>query len=70
MNTIKDISQIFPKHLFWDVDPKILDIQDDSDFIIPRALIASILPPHKTSSIVNKQHIYLKVSFQAIGRLL
>ncbi|NGF56969.1 hypothetical protein G5B00_10625 [Parapedobacter sp. SGR-10] len=41
MSVIKDISQIFPKHLFWDVDPKNLDILDDRDFIIPRALIAT-----------------------------
>ncbi|GGH18994.1 hypothetical protein FAZ19_11185 [Sphingobacterium alkalisoli] len=41
MNAIKDISQIFLKYLFWDVDPKNLDIQDDRDFIIPRALIAT-----------------------------
>ncbi|PRD46101.1 DUF6922 domain-containing protein [Sphingobacterium haloxyli] len=41
MSVIKDISQIFPKHLFWDVDPKNLDIQDDKDFIIPRALMAT-----------------------------
>jgi len=41
MNAIKDISQIFPKHLFWDVNTKNLDIQDDKDFIIPRALMAT-----------------------------
>ena len=41
MSAIRDISQIFPKHLFWDVNPKNLDIQDDMDFIIPRALMAT-----------------------------
>lgn len=41
MRTIKDISQILPKYLFWDVNPKNLDIQDDKDFIIPRALYAT-----------------------------
>lgn len=41
MSSVKDISKIFPKYLFWDVDPKNLDIQDDKDFIIPRALMAS-----------------------------
>ena len=41
MSARKDISQILPKHLFWDVDPKNLDIQDDKDFIIPRALMAT-----------------------------
>ncbi|WP_286862531.1 MULTISPECIES: DUF6922 domain-containing protein [Sphingobacterium] len=41
MSTIKDISQFLPKYLFWDVDPKNLDIEDDKDFIIPRALMAT-----------------------------
>ena len=41
MNAVKDISQIFPKYLFWDVNPKNLNIQDDKDFIIPRALMAT-----------------------------
>ena len=41
MNAVKDISQIFPKYLFWDVNPKKLDIQDDKDFIIPRGLMAT-----------------------------
>ncbi len=31
----------FPKHLFWDMDCRALDIQRDCDIIIPRALIAS-----------------------------
>ncbi|RYY65862.1 MAG: hypothetical protein EOO13_16590 [Chitinophagaceae bacterium] len=33
-----NISALFPKHLFWDVDIKKLDIQKDSEVIIPRAL--------------------------------
>lgn len=37
----EDISQLLPKHLFWDVDPKNLDIQVDREFIIPRALITT-----------------------------
>ena len=41
MRALKDISKILPKHLFWDVDPKNLDIQDDKGFIIPRALFAT-----------------------------
>lgn len=41
MRVVKDISKILPKYLFWDVDPKNLDIQDDKDLIIPRALYAT-----------------------------
>ncbi len=41
MSAVQDILKIFPKHLFWDVNPRNLDIQDDKDFIIPRALIAT-----------------------------
>lgn len=41
MRVIEDISHILPNYLFWDVDPKNLDIQDDRDFIIPRALMAT-----------------------------
>lgn len=31
----------FPSFLFWDVDPALLDLQEDIDFIIPRALLAT-----------------------------
>lgn len=31
----------FPRHLFWDVDPCLLDTKTDMDFIIPRALLAT-----------------------------
>jgi len=41
LNAVKDISQIFPNYLFWNVNPKNLDIQDDKDFIVPRALMAT-----------------------------
>ncbi len=33
-----NIASIFPKHLFWDMDINSLDIHDDEDIIIPRAL--------------------------------
>ena len=36
-----NIAKIFPKHLFWDVDPAELDVQLDRDLIIPRALFAT-----------------------------
>jgi len=59
MNAVKDISQIFPKHLFWDVNPKNLDIQDDKDFIIPRALIATTVDTF-TKDIEPLEQLYSK----------
>lgn len=41
VSTVKNISQLLPKHLFWDVDSSKLDIEADKDFIIPRALFAT-----------------------------
>lgn len=35
------IDQLFPKHLFWDVDVSSLDIDKDKDLIISRSLIAT-----------------------------
>lgn len=36
-----DITSIFPKHLFWDMDYSKLNIDKDKDIIIPRALYAT-----------------------------
>lgn len=36
-----NISEIFPAHLFWDVDMKRLDVNVHRALIIPRALIAT-----------------------------
>ena len=36
-----DISKIFPKYLFWDMDSTKLSLQRDKDIIIPRALYAT-----------------------------
>lgn len=33
-----NIEFVFPKYLFWDMDMKLLDWQQDVDVIIPRAL--------------------------------
>lgn len=33
-----NIEFVFPKYLFWDMDMKLLDWQQDEDVIIPRAL--------------------------------
>lgn len=41
MNSTSNISAIFPKHLFWDIDMNNLSIVKDKDVIIPRALFQS-----------------------------
>ncbi len=38
MKQRRNIAELFPKHLFWDVDSSKLHIQRDCAFIIPRAL--------------------------------
>lgn len=41
MKHTQNIADIFPKHLFWDMDHSKLDLQEDKDIIIPRALYAT-----------------------------
>lgn len=41
MNKRQNIAEIFPKHLFWDVDMSKLNQTRDKDLIIPRALFAT-----------------------------
>lgn len=41
MRAVANISDIFPKYLFWDVEYKNIDVEADKDFIIPRALFAT-----------------------------
>jgi hypothetical protein len=36
-----NIATIFPKHLFWDMDPNKLNLSKDKSIIIPRALYAT-----------------------------
>jgi len=36
-----DISKVFPKHAFWDMDSSKLSIKRDKNIIIPRALYAT-----------------------------
>ncbi|SDE84151.1 hypothetical protein SAMN05216464_1109 [Mucilaginibacter pineti] len=36
-----DLSQIFPKYVFWDADPSRLDVERDLGLIIPRALFVT-----------------------------
>ena len=38
MRTHRNIAEIFPNYLFWDVDSSKLDVQRDRALIIPRAL--------------------------------
>jgi hypothetical protein len=49
------INELFPKHLFWDVDMSRLDI----DLIIPRALMATT-PLTFTNDIAKLEVIYPK----------
>ena len=41
MKSADNITTIFPKELFWDVNMSRLDVQEDKDLIIPRALYAT-----------------------------
>lgn len=41
MKTNVDITKIFPKHLFWDMDYSKLNLKTDLDIIIPRAMYAT-----------------------------
>lgn len=41
MPTRDNITTIFPKYLFWDMDYSKLSLKKDKDIIIPRALFAS-----------------------------
>jgi hypothetical protein len=51
------INELFPKHLFWDVDMSCLDI--DRDLIIPRALMATTALTF-TNDIAKLEVIYPK----------
>lgn len=41
LKNIVNISEVFPKYLFWDMDYSKLSIKRDMEIIIPRALFAS-----------------------------
>ncbi|MDN5289650.1 MAG: Bromodomain containing protein [Mucilaginibacter sp.] len=59
MTTDVHIKELFPKHLFWDVDMSRLDIDNDRDLIIPRALMATT-PLTFTNDIAKLEIIYPK----------
>jgi hypothetical protein len=54
-----NISKIFPKHLFWDVDMTCLDLEKDKDLIIPRALFATTTETFQ-SDILKLESLYPK----------
>ena len=55
----KDITKIFPKHLFWDMDYSKLSIKRDKDIIIPRALYATNKDTF-TKDIATLESLYTK----------
>lgn len=52
MKHTQNIADIFPKHLFWDMDHSKLDLKKDRDIIIPRALYANT--PEAFNSDISK----------------
>jgi len=54
---LSNITSIFPKHLFWDVDMSKLDINRDKDLIIPRALYMTTAESFDTD-IVKLESLY------------
>ena len=53
------IPDLFPKHLFWDVDYSKLDIEKDKSLIIPRALFDST-PGTFEKNIRKLEQLYTK----------
>ncbi len=51
------IWRLFPKHLFWDMDYKKLNLKKDADIIIPRALYATTAHTF-TDDITKLERIY------------
>lgn len=59
LKATKDITKIFPKHLFWDMDYSKLSIKKDKDIIIPRALYATTKDTF-TKDIATLESLYSK----------
>ena len=59
METSINIATLFPKYLFWDMDHSQLDVSDDKDIIIPRALYATTLDTFE-EDIVKLEQLYSK----------
>jgi len=56
-----NIADVFSKHLFWDVDMSLLDIEKDRDLIIPRALYTTSTETFP-SDIVKLEALYSKAT--------
>jgi len=52
-----NIAELFPPHLFWEMDMSCLDAARDKDLIIPRALIATN-PESFETDIKRLENIY------------
>lgn len=59
VKTIQNITSIFPKHVFWDMDYSKLSYKEDKDIIIPRALYATTKDTFDTD-IIRLEEIYSK----------
>jgi predicted molibdopterin-dependent oxidoreductase YjgC len=60
MKQVDNIATIFPKELFWDVNPSQLNVQEDKDFIIPRALYATTESTF-TNDISRLERLYKRI---------
>lgn len=54
-----NISTIFPKHLFWDMDYNKLNLEEDKDIIIPRAMYVTTSDSFE-NDILRLESIYSK----------
>ncbi len=54
---VKTIKQLYPKHLFWDMDYSKLSFSKDKHIIIPRALYATT-PESFLDDIIKLEEIY------------
>ena len=57
------ITDYFPRHLFWDMDPDNLDPRKDKDIIIPRALYATT-PSTFLQDISTLEQLYTQVEIE------
>lgn len=54
---VKTIEQLYPKHLFWDMDYSKLSFSKDKDIIIPRAFYATT-PETFINDVIILEEIY------------
>ena len=53
-----NITAIFPKHLFWDMDYSKLNLRKDKDIIIPRALLFASTRETFVTDIERLENLY------------